>query len=116
MLALHGVPACAGAGNFVCLTVFARRCACTRAIGAADIVGLRCILRDVVAGVLAGISGDRVQLFRLLGVELLGRALFGATGQQRQADNGRGKQAGPHRIPLWHRLRLNAPAAIWCAA
>ena len=100
MDALQGVPAWAGAEEFVQLAIFARRSPGTRAIGLADIVGLRRILRNVVARILAGIGGDRIQLIRLLGVDLLGRALFRAAGQQSQADDSRGKQAGPHLIPL----------------
>ena len=105
----EGVPACAGAGDFVRLVILSRTRVRAGSIGLADIFIARAILRDVVAGLTAGIRGDRVQLVRLLGVDLLGRTLRAAAAKQCQDKGGRDDQAVPHAC-------LNAPATIWGAA
>ena len=115
MNAFRGVPAKAGAGDFVRL-IFARPLVGAGAIGLPDIVGLRRILGDVVARILALVGSDRVQLVRLLGVDLLGQALCPAAGQQSQCEGSRGGQADSHFIPPVHGRYHNAPRALWGAA
>ena len=109
MDAYEGVPAHAGAGDFVRLVIFARSRIRAGSICLADIFVARSILRDVVAGLIGGVSGDRVQLVRLLGVDLLGRTLRAAAAQQGEGQDGRDDQAVPH-------TRQNARAALWGAA
>jgi len=118
MDALRAVPAWAGARGFVRLapSIFAGLGIGAGAIGLADIVGLRRILRDIVARILGLVGGDRVQLIGLLGVDRLRRALPGAAGRYGQEDHRRDKQAALHGIPHWHWLRFNARAATWGAA
>lgn len=121
MDAFRGVPASAGARDFVRLAIFARSVfpgprAGARTIDLAHVAGLRRILGDIVAGFFALVGGDRVQFIRLLGIDLLGRALRRASGQQGQAGYGRDGQAGPHFIPRSNGQGINARAAIWCAA
>ena len=115
MDALRGVPASAGARENVRSVILTRRIARARAIGLAEIVGLGRILRDVVAGVVAGIGGDGVELGRLLGIERLGRASPGTTAQQGQADHDRSRQADPHPVPRSRGFTPNARTAFWCA-
>ena len=118
------VPACAGArgrtcptdgGNGACLAIFTGRRACASAIRIADIIGLRGILCDVIASLFGRVDGDRIQLIRLLGVDLLDRALFRAADQHSDAGDGRGAQPGSHFIPLMNGRFPNARAIIWCA-
>jgi len=109
MNALQRVPAWTGARDFVRLVIFARARVRASSISLADIFVARSILRDVVAGLVAGVQGDSVQFVRLLGVDLLGRTLRAAATQQGQDQDGRGDQTVPHG-------RLNARAAIWGAA
>ena len=115
MNALWGVPAGAGASEFVRL-IFARRLARARAEHRADIAGLRGILGGIVARIVAGVGRYCVELVRLLGIDRLGRALLRAPGQQAKANDRRGNQADPHFIPLRLEPSLNAPTAIWGAA
>jgi len=98
------------------LMIFAWPGICPGAIGLSDIAGLRDILRDFVAGILALVGGDRVQLIGLLGVDRLGRALPRTSGQQAEADGNHDGQADSHFIPRLRWLRVNARAAIWAKA
>ena len=115
MIALRGVPAGAGAREFVRL-IFARRLAGARAENRADIAGLRGILGGIIARILTGVGRYRVELIRLLGVDRLGGALLCTAGHQAEADDRRGKQAGPHLIPRFHGPCFNARSAIWGTA
>lgn len=110
----RGVPAHAGARDFLRLAIFARRRTRARAIGLADVTRLRSILRDVVAGIFALIGGDRVELIRLLGIDRLRGALLRTAAEQGQAGDARDGQAGPHLVPRSNRSGINARAAIWC--
>ena len=109
MDALQSVPACAGAGGFLRLMIFARRRARACAIRLADIFTSRRILRDVIARLLARIGGDRVELIRLLGIDLLRRTLRAAAAEQGQCDDGPCGQYDPH-------TALNARAELWGTA
>ena len=109
MDALQSVPAWAGAGGFLRLMIFARRRARARAIGLADIFTPRGILRDIVARLLARIGGDRVELIRLLGIDLLRRTLRAAAAEQGHHGEESGSQADSH-------TALNARTALWGAA
>lgn len=79
------------------LAIFARRGAGARAIGLADVAGLRRILGDIIAGILGLIGGDRVQLIRLLGIDLLRRALGVAAGQGQRGEQR--DESAVHAIP-----------------
>lgn len=116
MDAFRSAPAWPGAGDFVRLAIFARRRSGARAIDLANIARLRRILRDVVAGILGLIGGDRVELIGLLGIDRLRRALLRTAAEQGQAGDSRNGQAGPHLVPRSNRSDINARATIWCMA
>jgi hypothetical protein len=78
--------------------IFARRCRGAGAIGLADIVGLRRILGDVVARILGLVGGDGVELIRLLGIDILGRALPAA--RREQQNRRQDRQTASHGHPL----------------
>lgn len=111
---LRSVPAGAGAGDIARLAIFARGSARTGAVGFANIVGLRRALRDAITRILARIGGDRVQLIRLRGIDLLGRALSAAAAEQshpdEEADAGRGTLTWLHGIPLLRRCECEERA------